>query len=104
MVWIKRTGEFTPKKREAVLTVIGEKGILTAENPVAPHDGHELLVETTDGRRVETVAGKTTYFHQLQHAVAVIAGDARPITGGSDAVRILLCCRPFAGNVESEQS
>ena len=78
-----------PGKRNAVLTVFGERGVLIAKNPVAPHDGHELVVETADGRRVETVAGKTTYFHQLQHVVAVIAGEARPITGGSDAVNTM---------------
>ena len=81
--------EALPNKRDAVLTVFGERGVLTAENPVAPHDGHELAVETADGRRVETVAGKTTYFHQLQHVASVITGDARPITGGSDAVNTM---------------
>ncbi len=81
--------EALPGKRDAVLTVFGARGVLTAENPVAPHDGHELRVETADGRRVETVDGGTTYFHQLRHVVSVIAGDARPITGGSDAINTM---------------
>ena len=81
--------EALPNKRDAVLTVFGDRGVLTAENPVAPHDGHELVVEAASGRRVETVAGKTTYFHQLQHVVSVLLGDARPITGGSDAINTM---------------
>ena len=78
--------EEQPPVLHAQLVVEGDKGKLTAVNPLSPHGGHELIVATGDGRRSEELPGETTYHHQLRHVVSVLAGDARPLTGGADAV------------------
>ena len=75
-----------PDGLDAELVVTGDHGRLTVVNPVAPHMGHELLVETPDGTLREEVAGGTTYHHQLLHVLDVLEGNAQPLTGGSDAV------------------
>ena len=81
--------EALPDKLDAELAVFGDGGKLIVQNPLAPHIGHELLVETADARRIEEIAGGTTYFHQLEHVMAVIAGVAKPVTGGADAINTM---------------
>ena len=50
----------------ANLIVHGSNGTMTARNPLAPQNGAELIVETSDGgRRTEEVASSTTYYHQM---------------------------------------
>ena len=78
--------ETLPKGGDAVLKVFGKLGTLTAKNPLAPHAGHELIIEVDNDRRVEDVKGNATYFHQLQHVVSVVRGETTPFTGGADAV------------------
>ena len=78
--------EELPPVLHAELVVTGDKGKLTAVNPLSPHGGHELIVETEDGRRSEELSGETTYHHQLRHVIDVLAGNARPLTGGADAI------------------
>ncbi|MDH3336612.1 MAG: Gfo/Idh/MocA family oxidoreductase [Gammaproteobacteria bacterium] len=78
--------EDLPSKRRAQLIVAGDKGTLTVINPVSPHGGHELIVESAHGKRSEEIPGETTYHHQLRHVLAVLADDAQPLTGGADAV------------------
>lgn len=75
-----------PPVLHAQLVVTGDKGELTAVNPLSPHGGHELIVDTNDGKRREELSGETTYHHQLRHVISVLAGDAQPLTGGADAV------------------
>lgn len=75
-----------PDKLDAALAIFGERGKLLVRNPLAPHVGHELLLEIGEDRRAEQIAGQTTYFHQLQHVISVLAGNEFPITGGADAV------------------
>ncbi len=75
-----------PEGLDAELRVVGEAGTLSVINPLAPHVGHELIVETPAERRTETVDGETTYHHQLRHVVDVINNGATPLTGGADAV------------------
>lgn len=64
----------------------GENGRVTLENPLAPHKGNKIVVEDADGSREEYFSGESTYFHQLQHFLAVLNGTATPLTGGDDAV------------------
>jgi len=71
---------------DAALTITGSKGRLHAINPLSPHSHHELILEAGDARTTETVPGNTTYWHQLQHVVDVLAGNAEQLTGGDDAV------------------
>jgi predicted dehydrogenase len=84
----------------AVLRVVGVDGSITAHNPLAPHLGHALVVETGTGRTKETVDGDTTYAHQLRAFVgAVLDGGPLP-TGGVDAVatmRVIEDCYTAAG-------
>lgn len=75
-----------PPGLDAELVVAGDKGSLTVSNPLAPHSGHELIVATDGGSREETVVGRPTYYHQLQHVLAALAGKTALITGGRDAI------------------
>ena len=70
----------------AGLVIRGEQGVIRVSNPLAPHRGNEIAVETADGTSSEEVAGDTTYAYQLRHVVDVLQGRAEPLTGGSDAV------------------
>ena len=78
--------EDLPDGLDAGLVIAGERGTLRVVNPVAPHMGHALTLETADGASTEEVAGETTYAHQLRHVIEVLRGNAEPLTGGSDAV------------------
>ena len=78
--------EDLPAGVKAQLLVEGDLGRLTVINPLSPHTHHEIIVEVGDKVRKETVDGNTTYWHQLQHVVDVLAGRAQALTGGSDAI------------------
>lgn len=71
----------------AFLEVQGDDGVLRVENPIAPHQGHQLTFRSASGTEEnETVSGRTTYHHQLEaFRDAVTLGRAVP-TGGVDAV------------------
>ncbi len=70
----------------AFLEVRCERGTVVAQNPLAPQFGYRLRVKTDTGERLETVAGGTSYGHQLEAFVdAVLTGKA-PLTAGEDAV------------------
>jgi predicted dehydrogenase len=75
-----------PTDRHAWLFIDGSLGRIVVDNPLSPHTRHELVVETADGKTVETVDGDTTYWHQLDHMRRVIGGEATPLTGGDDAI------------------
>lgn len=85
---------------EARLVVSGVDGTVLVDNPLAPHHGHRLVIDTSDGQTTETVDGEATYVHQLRAFVAaVLDGEALP-TGGVDAVatmRIIEACYARAG-------
>ncbi len=69
------------------LRVQGDKGLLDFENPVSPHSGATLSVESAAPSAPQIVSGGDTTFHyQLRHVLDVIAGRAQPLTGGDDAV------------------
>jgi predicted dehydrogenase len=71
----------------ARVVIEGEKGRLTLENPIAPHNGNKIITEVDGASRSESVAGESTYFYQLQHFVAAIEGHEAPLTGGEDAIK-----------------
>ena len=75
-----------PDGLDAGLVIGGERGTLRVDNPLAPHMGHALTLETADGVSTEEVPGETTYAHQLRHVIDVLRGNVKPLTGGSDAV------------------
>jgi predicted dehydrogenase len=69
---------------ESALVVSGSKGRMTVVNPLAPHGGHTLTIETAEGSHSEEVPGQSTYYHQLEWMLDVIAGRKAPLTGGDD--------------------
>jgi predicted dehydrogenase len=71
---------------DAALEISGERGKLTVVNPIAPHMGHELVIEAAGGTSREEVAGETTFAYQLRHVIGVLQGTVEPLTGGRDAV------------------
>ncbi len=78
--------EDLPDRPEAFLVVDGTRGRLHAVNPMSPHNGHELTIAIEGEGVQEEVEGDTTYFHQMQHVLDVLAGKTKQITGGEDAV------------------
>ncbi len=69
------------------LRVHGDAGMLEFDNPVTPHSGATLSIEAPNAPLPQIVSGgETTFHHQLRHVLDVIAGRARPITGGEDAL------------------
>jgi predicted dehydrogenase len=69
------------------LRVEGDKGVLEIDNPVSPHSGATLSIESDAPSLPQIVSGGETTFHfQLQHVLAVIEGRAQPLTGGEDAI------------------
>lgn len=84
----------------ARLEVVGDAGRIVVENPLAPHLGHALLVDDASGRSHETVAGESTYIHQLRAFVAAALDGASLPTGGADAIatmRVIEACYAAAG-------
>ena len=66
---------------------MGDKGVLELDNPVSPHAGATLSIESDAPTLPQIVSGgDTTFHHQLRHVLEVIEGRAKPITGGDDAV------------------
>ena len=65
----------------------GDGGELNVVNPVGPHWGHPLTVTTPSGTTNETVAGDTTYAHQLRALVKALQGDRSAFpTDGHDGI------------------
>ncbi|WP_158917131.1 Gfo/Idh/MocA family protein [Caulobacter sp. S45] len=73
-------------ERRDWITVEGRRGTLRLDAFVAPQNGGKLTLSTARGEHVETAEGPSTYDAQLAHVVAVMAGEAEPLTGGEDAV------------------
>jgi predicted dehydrogenase len=68
------------------ILIEGDDGTLAVNNMVFPSNGHSIR-ETVDGiERVSTVAGLTTYDHQLDAVVDALATGAALPTEGTDIV------------------
>ena len=78
--------EDAPQQHFSQVTIAGEKGRMTLENPIAPHNGNKITTEVDGISLSESVAGESTYYYQLQHFIAAVDGSEIPITGGEDAV------------------
>jgi predicted dehydrogenase len=71
----------------AELSVNGRDGRLRVQNPLAPHLGHLLTLDKPAGTTTETVAGQTTYAHQLESFRAACTGKAGACpTSGHDSI------------------
>ena len=69
-------------------------------NPVVPHVGNEVIVESKGETVREECAGESTYHHQLVHTAKVLRDEAEPLTGDGDAVanmRVLDAAYSLAG-------
>lgn len=68
------------------IRVVGERGELRVNGVVFPSKGHSISY-TLDGiERTETVAGRSTYDHQLEALLAGLAGGQPMPTEGDDSV------------------
>ena len=72
--------------RKILLEVECTNGCISLLNPVHPHRGHQISIRQGGKETLETVDGKITYEHQLDHVMDVLAGRAAPLTGGADAL------------------
>jgi predicted dehydrogenase len=68
------------------LEVVGERGRLFVQNPLAPHGGHELTIEIGGDKTTEQVPGQTTFRHQLVAFVAALKGNKQLPTMGQDSI------------------
>lgn len=68
----------------AELEVVGTDATLIVVNPLAPHDGNRLTVESLGID--EEVPGRTTYHHQMEWFVDVVNNGTGMPTGGTDAI------------------
>ena len=75
-----------PEELDVGLEVEGDAGKLIMTNPLVPHVGSEVIVESEGDMVREEFAGKSTYYHQLAHTAKVLRGEVEPLTGGADAV------------------
>ena len=72
---------------ESSIVINGSKGRLTVVNPLVPHAGNRVTIETHDGTVSEEVPrGHSTYFYQLEWMLDVIAGKREALTGGRDGL------------------
>ena len=62
-------------------------GTLELDNPVSPHSGATLTIESASSPMPQIISGgDTTFHHQLRHVIQVIEGRVQPLTGGDDAI------------------
>ncbi|MEF2977349.1 Gfo/Idh/MocA family protein [Subtercola sp. YIM 133946] len=70
----------------ATLDVTGRRGTVHVDNLVFPSSGHSITVAVDGVDYVTTVAGRTTYDHQLDAVVAGLASGETLPTEGADTV------------------
>ncbi len=86
---------------ESEIVVSGSAGRMTVVNPLSPHAGHSLTIDTADGSCSEELPGQSTYYHQLEWMLDVIAGRQEPLTGGRDGLenmRVIDAAYALAGS------
>ena len=71
---------------DSSLEVRGSRGRLLVENLVFPSAGHRIRLEINGVERESTVAGDTTYDHQLAAVVDALASGSPLPTEGADSV------------------
>lgn len=70
----------------ARLEIIGSRGSLKAENSLLPHLGHSILSEIDGTFRQYTIAGQTTFDHQLEAITRSFSDGTQLPTEGNDPV------------------
>ena len=79
-------------KLENQLRITGTEGKLEITNPLVPHFGYRITLRefSLDDEQDIKVSGKTTYHHQLDAVVDLLAGKGSQITGGQDCVNNMM--------------
>ncbi len=83
----------------AMARFIGEDGILTVQNPLAPHHGHSFTIATNKDERQEEFPLKSSYAYQLEAFRDAVNGGPAVPTRGEDslaALRLIEQIRDFA--------
>jgi len=70
----------------ATFVARGELGELAAINPVAPHIGNQITIETRTQKKTESIAGDTTYTCQLRAFIAQLRGEKAFPTDAAEGV------------------
>jgi predicted dehydrogenase len=73
-------------ERRMHLEVQCERGAIVVDNPIAPQYGYHLSIHTPAGERSETIAGGTTWGHQLEAFADAVLDGKRPLTSGADTI------------------
>jgi predicted dehydrogenase len=68
------------------LVLVGDNGTLTVDNVVFPSAGHSIRLELDGVPFVTTVAGRTTYDHQLDAVLAGLRNGTPLPTEGQDSI------------------
>jgi len=76
----------TPGSHDTHIRIEGEDGRLLLENFVAPHLGNRIRIEAGADIVEESAPERMSYDYQLDHFLAVVAGQEAPLTGGEDAI------------------
>ncbi|WP_020509425.1 Gfo/Idh/MocA family protein [Paractinoplanes globisporus] len=71
---------------KSALTLTGERGTLLVDNIVFPSAGHSITLELDGVPRVSTVAGRTTYDHQLEAVLDALRTGSPLPTEGDDSI------------------
>lgn len=74
------------EKFHTSLRVEGQNGTLVVQNPLAPHNGHELVLQLRGEDHSEKVPGDSTYRHQLVAFVDAVRTGKRLPTMGADSI------------------
>jgi predicted dehydrogenase len=73
-------------KYHARFKIEGERGAVIAENSLLPHLGHSIIEQFDEKMRQYTVAGETTFDHQLEAFISALATGATLPTEGQDSI------------------
>lgn len=78
--------EHLSKAHEAYIMLEGEEASMEVFGLIAPHLENRIILHRDGAQRTYSVAGKSTYYYQLQHVKDCLLHQVQPITGGDDAV------------------
>lgn len=95
--------EGLPSGIDAKLTVGGERGSLTVENPLAPHQGSRILFKTDFDDLDVSIDGDPTYEYQLRHFLGLLSGRVSRLVPFGDAtanMRVIDTIRKISSSQE----
>jgi len=75
-----------PQQPITSITIEGQQGTLMIDGFVLPHRAGRIRLKTPLGIEEYPVSGVPSYSAQLAHVVEVLRGEAKPLTGGIDAL------------------